>query len=348
MFKSLLNRQYFFNSLLYCSLFLILTFTLFFYFSLSSLAQTKDALAIRIYGNPNNYSAERWYNNEFGEDDPRRGSPQSIPDVDGYRAVQDGRTVYVNAGNINAGKFYANIYTLSFSQEPERTTMAVHTNMLKHWTFNTNMLDDLAVPANFGTCSIPAKVCLENDDCLSGYECKNHKCRLPIAKENETTCWRDSSCKPAKTALYCSGAKAKVTRRTKRLADLADIKIMIQEYLNEGNDLPKLKAGTYLPGITISTWPSWNDTFAEIFAKGDFPKDPINTMGNCPSNFSPETCWDDANRTFAGGNVTNTIITSPSNSSFYGYNADPGNESVYSFSPDGTIICPLDGSVCHN
>ncbi len=155
MLKHLLDKQSFFNPLLYSILFLFSLSTLFFYFSLFSSAQTEDALAIRIYANPENYSAERWYNNEFEEDDPRRGSPQSIPDVDGYAAVQDGRTVYVNAGNIKTNKCYANIYTLSFSQEPNRDTMAVHSNMLKHWTFNTNMLDDVAVPANFGTCSIP-------------------------------------------------------------------------------------------------------------------------------------------------------------------------------------------------
>ena len=379
MFKILQNKQNILFSLNLAVFALFLSLTLSFWLSVPLSAQESDAIAIRIYKNVNNYSAARWYDNEFVEDDLRRGSPQSISDVDGYEAVKDGRTVYVNAGNmdLDSGNYYANIYTLSFSQEPDTGTMKVHTNMLKHWTFNTNLID----PDDYGYCSIPSQVCLSDADCFSGYICHvddgsadgdypddlplnapvgynadyaeykanyyDNKCHLPFEKESVITCWRDTNCKSDRTGLYCSGRKAEVTRRTKRLADLADIKTTIMDFVADGNDLPTMAAGSYLPGITISTWESWNDTLATELQVGELPDDPINTMGSCVGDYDPDTCWDDVEREFIGGNIVdNGIVERPFNSSFYGYSAEA--ESVYSFSLDGTIVCPLDGNDCYN
>jgi hypothetical protein len=78
---------------------IIFAFAFLAFFSDSVLGQTSaDAIAIRVL--PNNdyhYSALRWY-----KEKKFTGSPQSML-VDGYEAVRDGRTVYVNAANITAG-----------------------------------------------------------------------------------------------------------------------------------------------------------------------------------------------------------------------------------------------------
>ncbi len=80
-------------------------------------------------------------------------------------------------------------------------------------------------------------------------------------------------------------------------------------------------------------------------------------MGSCPGNFDPDTCWDDVMRfdgvsQFAGNidNASGIAINSDGGSistdgsSFYGYSSIV--EVVYSFSPDGTIVCPLNGDDC--
>ena len=57
-------------------------------------ADAADAIAVRIIPNPNHYSIVRWYEAQGFE-----GSPQALV-VDGYEAIRDGRTVYVNAANV--------------------------------------------------------------------------------------------------------------------------------------------------------------------------------------------------------------------------------------------------------
>ncbi len=315
-------------------LFFLLFVDLFFWLIAPLSAQENDAIAIRVEANPDKYSAMRWYKEvkEF------EGAPQFIPDIDGYEAIRDGRTVYVNAGNLNSsGVHFSNIYYISYSQNSNPGTADVFANMLKHWTFNTNLIN----PGDFGTCSISVKNCLVDTDCQDGFECRpDNKCYLPPLEESALTCWRDSNC-PA--GLYCSGQKAVVVRQTKRYANLADIRTLIMNFQEKNGYFPELLSGTYIPGVSLSTWPSWNLTLAEEVEGGEFPLDPINTMGNCPG-FDPSTCWDDVNRVFGGTFNANNIAISPANSYFYGYTVDQ----VYSFSPDGIIYCPLDGGACHN
>jgi len=59
-----------------------------------------DAIGVRIIPNPNHYSISRWYENQGFT-----GSPQSLI-VDGYEAIRDGRTVYVNAANLKGKLIY--------------------------------------------------------------------------------------------------------------------------------------------------------------------------------------------------------------------------------------------------
>lgn len=78
-----------------------------------------DAIAVRVIPNPKHLSAERWYS-----DQNFSGSPQSIT-VDGYEAVRDGRTVYVNVGNADSGNLYTNIYLISYNQSAESETVDI-------------------------------------------------------------------------------------------------------------------------------------------------------------------------------------------------------------------------------
>lgn len=56
---------------------------------------SRDAIGLRVSPNPEHYSPLQWYNANI----KIKGSPQSLM-VDGYEAVRDGRTVYVNAAKV--------------------------------------------------------------------------------------------------------------------------------------------------------------------------------------------------------------------------------------------------------
>jgi len=93
-----------------------------------------DAIAIRIMPNPNHFSAARWYKENIKD----RGSPQNVM-IDGYQAVRDGRTVYVNAANIVGGNFYTNIYLISYNQQAQSQTVDIFGQILKYWKLNSNI-----------------------------------------------------------------------------------------------------------------------------------------------------------------------------------------------------------------
>jgi len=100
--------------------------------------ESPDAIAIRVMPNPDHYSPLVWY----GKNIKLQGSPQNLL-TDGYEAVRDGRTVYVNAANISGNNLYTNIYIISYNQEAENQTIDVFGQILAHWKFNTNSdIDD--------------------------------------------------------------------------------------------------------------------------------------------------------------------------------------------------------------
>jgi len=224
----------------------------------AAVADSPDAIATRVIPNPDRLSPLRWYQANI----KNQGSPQAMQ-VDGYEAVRDGRTVYVNAANIDLNnkycsnnqttsclsdsdcavggvclpKFYTNIYLLSFSQDVEPATEDIFSQLLSHWKFNTN---------------IP-----------------------PENKDN-------------------------IIRDTKRLADLSEIKSALDNYQkNHNNDCPSLQAGSYVAGKSLSVWPSWQDTLTKELGI-TLPLDPVNKLGICPTGYDATTCWDQINKKFFG------------------------------------------------
>ena len=99
-------------------------------------AASPDAIATRVIPNPDHLSPLSWYQANI----KKQGSPQVLL-VDGYEAIRDGRTVYVNAANIDLAnnKFYTNIYLISFNQDVEQATQDIFGQLLSHWKFNTNV-----------------------------------------------------------------------------------------------------------------------------------------------------------------------------------------------------------------
>ena len=58
---------------------------------------TQDLIGLRVYENSYHLSPSDWYRRNIGV----QGSPSSLT-VDGYQAIQDGRTVYVAATDVEA------------------------------------------------------------------------------------------------------------------------------------------------------------------------------------------------------------------------------------------------------
>ena len=251
------------------------------------LAKTsRDVIAIRVIPNHNHYSPKRWY-----KEKGFTGSPQSMI-IDGYEAIKEGRTVYVNAANISDQGtpdpsddiLYTNIYLMSYNQDADPETIEIVKRMLQHWGFNTDLQD-------VGKC-VDAEGNL-GDVCLIDPECPKGE--------------------------YCSSDKAKVTRDTKRLEDLAEVKIALKAYKNKHNRYPDLAAGSYLPHNTLSTWPSWQDNLAKEL-NITMPTDPINKLGEC-SGYDETTCWNEQNKEFADSDTGDTELNLPLDSRAYVYTA---------------------------
>jgi len=230
-----------------------------------------DAIAIRVLPNPSHYSALRWYTEKGFE-----GSPQSLV-VDGYDAVRDGRTVYVNAVNVAASNLFTNIYLISYNQEAERMTVDIFGRILTHWKFNSNI-------STIGTCKDDNTIfCTLDDDC-------------PVGD-------------------MCMSIKSRIIRDVRRLADLAEITILLNDFNDQNGNYPLLGVGTYLPNRVLSVWPSWQETFSNDIGSS-LPVDPVNAIGSC-AGFNPLTCWNEANKTFA-----QTLPNIPANSLIYEYITD--------------------------
>jgi hypothetical protein len=250
-------------------------------FSATAQEQNNDAIGVRIVPNPNHYSVYRWY-----ESQGFSGSPQSLT-VDGYEALRDGRTVYVNAANVDTGAkvVYTNIYLISYNQDYNVKTVDILGQLISHWKFNDNL------PLETSTCSISALKCEQDSDCASNQVCSNSDvCVLKEAKN----CSVDEDC-PA--SFFCGSLKAKIIRDLKRVGKLEEIKEALANYRQVNGRYPLLSAGTYLSGKSVSSWPSWNDILIPTLAIKQTLVDPINRLGACPG-FNSKTCWDDSTKKF--------------------------------------------------
>lgn len=274
-------------------------------FSFNAKSASPDAIAVRVLANPKHYSAAVWYKKQGF-----KGSPQSIT-VDGYNGIRDGRTVYVNAANIPDytapayPKLYTNIYLISYNQSAESATVDIFGQILEHWKFNSNQNE--------------AKIC---------------------SLKNTVNCIADEDCG---SGDYCLSMKAMAKRDVRRLEDLAEIDENVIAYNSRKGFYPKLQAGTYVKGYSLSVWPSWKDTLAKELG-ATLPVDPINALSPCGDDpagsiYNVKTCWDEKNKHFADSNLGDPALNLPDFSRAYLYSGnDKGNtyklcasgENVYS------------------
>ncbi len=255
-----------------------------------------DAIAVRIIPNPEHYSISRWY-----ESRGFQGSPQSLR-IDGYEAIRDGRTVYVNAANVKGKTIFTNVYLISYNQDPSIKTVDILGQIVKNWKFNTDLKESLS-PAP--SCQISSLSCSSSDDCSSDQFCSqsglaSSSCQLKEVKN----CLVDSDCPQS---FYCNSVKSKIVRDIERISKISELKEIINNYKTTRGLYPVLEAGTYLRGQAISTWPSWSEIFLPELGTDKKFVDPINRLGSCPG-YDEQTCWDKNRKLFFSSTSGNLIL----------------------------------------
>lgn len=280
-----------------------------------NVADEADAIAVRILPNPNHYNAARWYKSQGFQ-----GSPQSLL-VDGYDAVRDGRTVYVNAANVDLVNqtIYTNIYLISYNQSPDFKTVDVLGQIIKNWRFNSN----LNTP---GQCNISTLLCEQDSDCSQGHTCIGAgetpgRCQ-PVDGQ---ACYTDAECADG---VYCDSLRAKVNRDVRRLGILGDLRELLSNFKKANNRYPVLDSGTYLSLRTVSVWPSWQALFLPQIGATPNSLDPINALGVCPG-YEASTCWNKDTNSFADPQPLNNELELPVGSNAFVYTSD-ANGSNYS------------------
>jgi hypothetical protein len=74
--------------------------------------------------------------------------------------------------------------------------------------------------------------------------------------------------------------KEKLIRDFKRVSDLQSLAGTLQKHSIVSGSMPTLSGGTFIPAMTMSSWPSWQQTLATEL-KTSIPSDPINQFGAC-------------------------------------------------------------------
>lgn len=229
---------------------------------------TSDVIGIRIASNPDYLSPSAWYAQQGFNGNP---SPTT---VDGFEAVQDGRTMYVSAPNDNiaAHQLYSNIYVISYNEGASDATISIYDQMLANWNFATNIKD--------------IRLCRDG------------------GQYTGTVCSSDLDCQ-VEAGEICAAVKDKLARDTKRLADLSTIEANLFSYATQNKrcsattnqvctvntdcpigesciaSYPELESGTFVRSISSSAWDSWNTNFADVI--GGAPVDPLSQYYGCGS-----------------------------------------------------------------
>jgi cysteine-rich repeat protein len=242
-------------------------------FTFSDLGLSGDGIGIRIVANPLHQSPSAWYASKGFS-----GSPRAIT-VDGYEAVQDGNTVYIGAVNTNGltwGDIYPNIYVISRNPDAQPETINIFDQMVQNFVLNVNLQED------------------SQNACVYAIADGSHVPNESYRDTNGRTvaCTADWECLAKSASLRCASFKTKMQRDIKRIADFQRMSDSLESVKERNGKYPDLQAGSFLPTMSTSRWPSWQGAFTAELGTTP-PADPVNrllTCGICASNSSP--CMD--------------------------------------------------------
>lgn len=282
--------------------------------------QIGDAIGMRILANPSHVRPSRWYTNQRFT-----GQPVSTS-IDGYDAIEDGRTVYVNAGALSpAGSLYTNMYVLSYTEAATETTQEIVRQLRENMQFNTNLVEQNTRVCSLKTCSRDAsRACVNDSDC--GGTGTAPEAGVCISR----SCTADHECGGGGV---CHAPKDKLARDVRRFQDLAEMSLALEgQYAlnrtcsaspNEAclddaycqsrglgercvGTYPALSAGSFIRGMSTSRWPSWQSGLGNAIGSA-VPEDPVNVFRSglnsgsvCAEadGFDNGTCWNEGARVF--------------------------------------------------
>ena len=281
--------------------------------------ELRDAIGIRVMKNPDFLSPSTWYL----ENVPSPGKAKSTQ-IDGYEAVIDGRSVYVEATRVDEGNGLteAYIFIMSYNEGGGTAIVNIFTQLLDNWNFNSNINS--------------------NDICDK------------VDSFGDIPCSSDFDC-IVESVDYgpCLSQKGKLRRDIKRVADLQDLKKELEQYALSNSSYPSLAQGTYIPRYSTSKWPSWGQTLSRDLGI-NLPQDPLNRFYNDCSDltgYHPDTCWNEDVKSFecpSGASTLSTCLGGANDGSVCVFPADcPGgvcqsnNVSSYLYVYSAKGICSL-------
>ncbi|MDO8598616.1 MAG: IPT/TIG domain-containing protein, partial [bacterium] len=270
----------------------------------------QDAIGFRIYENERHVGAGRWFQQQgFTE-------ATTPVDVDGYRGIRSGRSVYVNAAN--TGSVYTNLSVLSVNDGAVPETPEILNQTLAGIRFSTNLTDQ-----NVRTCAAGKRCVKDGALCAINAHCPGAENRCDSALA--FSCATNADCSRVAEGVtvnggVCNAPKDKLQRDIRRLEDLNEIRLAVEAH-GRGQarcsvtaqaciqnvdcptgetcfmPSPELTAGSFLPGFTTSRWPSWATELGKALGV-ELPNDPLNVFGGaCVTNatqnakYDQQTCW---------------------------------------------------------
>ncbi len=252
--------------------------------------KNEDVVGFQISQNPRRLSARSWYESQFPG-----ANQNNLRDItiQGYDAVTDGNTYYINALN-QAENYkspvYNNIYIFSINPNAQADTKKVFQDLLASLEFNINISDVGYCLSSNKADDDGQQTLLQNfsrltditsQACQSDFDCRNPD-GAPIEGSNGV----------------CSNAKTKFLRDWKRLNDTRLTQQKLETYKNNAGQgrYPQISAGSFVPGYTNSRWGSWS-TFGRDIGGAPVDPQPLNTWTRC-GDLDPQTCWNPNTQTF--------------------------------------------------
>lgn len=229
-----------------------------------------DGIGIRIATNPLHLSPSAWYASRGFT-----GSPEATV-VDGYEAVKDGTTWYVAAVNTDdafTAPVYSQIYILSHNPDAKPETRNIVQQMVDAFTLNANIQNGASNACVYA---------VADGDHVPGEFYRGSDGRV-------ARCTADWECLAQNPNLRCASFKSKMQRDSKRIVDFQFMTNAIEASRDRSGTYPRLQAGTFVPTISTSRWPSWSAQLqSEVGAT--FPTDPVNrflSCGRCSESGAP-------------------------------------------------------------
>lgn len=235
---------------------------------------TGDVIGLKVFENAFHLSPQAWYQTNI--ENP--GSPGSHDLVDGYEAIQDGRTTYVGATNV-----VLDFYTRGITLGPSETKLV----KAKGWlaALWDDLLGQVKTAHGQQMGGYVATGLISGDQVFSNIFLLSYN----QSAAPETMAIVNQLLEKLKFNINTTDeVKAKMVKDLERLAGLTGMAQALDNYQeNHNGTYPVLSAGTFVPGISTSKWPSWNQTLGPEIG-GGMAVDPINTFTACIDCTEPE------------------------------------------------------------